>query len=148
MNPKSCWFSVALAGLMLVSCKTVVAPPSGERPATLPSGEAAAPPRPHESAALKRQQAAAALTDRGRVLMADGQIDPAMRLFEQALSLAPQYGPGFYFLAEAWLAKNNWSQAREFHHQAARYLRTDGDWEARVAQQRRRVDRAAGAGMP
>ncbi len=76
--------------------------------------------------------------------MADDQIDPAMRLFEQALSLAPRYGPGYYYLAEAWLIRNNWSQAREFHRQAALYLEVDGAWQARVAQQRRRIDRAAG----
>ncbi len=101
-------------------------------------------PPPAEDPAHKRGQAAAALTERGRQLMVNGQVDPAMRLFEQALSLAPQYGPGYYYLAEAWLTKDNWSQAREFHRQAALYLEQDGAWRARVAQQRRRIDRAAG----
>lgn len=144
------WVRFTLVGLLLVSCKTAVPPPSGEFPATRPPQEEAAPsvPVPGENAVLKRQRAAAALTDRGRVLMADGQIDPAMRLFEQALSLVPQYGPGYYFLAEAWLTKDNWPQAREFHRQAALYLDADGAWKARVDQQRRRIDRAVAAGSP
>ena len=78
--------------------------------------------------------------------MDDDQIEPAMRLFEQALSLAPQFGPGYYYLAEAWMAKDNWSQARAFHRQAAFYLDGDGIWEGRLDRQRRRIDRAAAAG--
>ena len=78
----------------------------------------------------------------------DQEIDPAMRLFEQALSLAPRYGPGYYYLAEAWLAKNNFSQARAFHHQAALYLENNSVWEGRVVRQGRRIDRAAAAALP
>jgi tetratricopeptide (TPR) repeat protein len=137
-----------LAGLFLVSCQTKVTPPSGPRPEPFPPppAEEAVPsrPPPAEDPARKRGQAAAALTERGRQLMVNGQVDPAMRLFEQALSLAPQYGPGYYYLAEAWLTKDNWSQAREFHRQAALYLEQDGAWRARMVQQRRRIDRAAG----
>ncbi len=149
MNPSACWLRLMLAGLLLVSCKTVVPTPSGSVPDETPPGVQAPPPSPapEEDAAQKRQQAAAALTDQGRRLMAEGQIDPAMRLFEQALSLAPQYGPGYYFLAEAWIAKNNWSQARAFHRQAALYLEGNGRWEGRVVRQRRRIDRAA-PGVP
>ena len=71
-----------------------------------------------------------------------------MRLFEQALSLAPQYGPGYFYLADAWLQKNNWLQAREFHRQAVLYLETDTVWHKRIDAQQRRIQRAAGAGTP
>ena len=147
---KSGGLRIALAGLMLMSCKTAVAPPPGAPPLTPPSGEQTTTtrPTPREDAARQRLQAAAALTDQGRALMADGQIDPAMRLFEQALSLAPRYGPGYYYLAEAWLSKNNFSQARAFHHQAALYLEDNSVWEGRVVRQRRRIDRAAAAALP
>ena len=144
------WLQLALAGLLLVSCKTALPPPSPEAPPP-PAPEDRAPPplqAPDEKAALKRRQAAAALTDRGRVLMADGQVDPAMRLFEQALSLAPRYGPGYFYLADAWLLKNNWLQAREFHRQAVLYLEADTKWQRRVDAQRRRIDRAAGPETP
>lgn len=144
------WLQLALIGLFLVSCKTTLSPPSHEAPPPPPPEERAPPPLqvPDEKAALERRQAAAALTDRGRILMADGQVDPAMRLFEQALSLAPRYGPGYFYLADAWLLKNNWLQAREFHHQAVLYLPADRAWQKRVDAQRRRIDHAAGSGMP
>ena len=148
MPPRSCLRFCLLTGLLLVSCQTAVRPPSGPQPEPPPAPPTEEPapsrPRPADDPAQKREQAAAALTERGRRLMADDQIDPAMRLFEQALSLAPRYGPGYYYLAEAWLVRNNWSQAQEFHRQAALYLEADGAWQARVAQQRRRIDRAAG----
>ena len=147
---RSLWLQLAAAGLLLVSCKTAVPPPSGEVPPPLPPEDRAPPPLqvPDEKAAHKRRQAAAALTDRGRALLTDGQIDPAMRLFEQALSLAPQYGPGYYYLADAWLLKNNRFQAREFHRQAVLYLQADTAWQKRVEAQRRRIERAAGPRTP
>ncbi len=138
------WLRTLLSGLLLVSCKTAIAPPPGPVPEEVPAGIEAPPPaaRPDEDAPQRRKQAAAALTERGRRLMTEGRVDPAMRLFEQALSLAPQYGPGYYYLAEAWLSKNNGSQARAFHRQAALYLEDNGAWAARMDSQRRRIDRA------
>ena len=140
------WLQLAAAGLFLMSCKTALPPlPPPEAPPAVPPEDRAPPPLqvPDEKAALKRRQAAAALTDRGRMLMAAGQVDPAMRLFEQALSLAPRYGPGYFYLADAWLLKNNWDQAREFHRQAVLYLPADTAWQRRVDTQRRRIDHAA-----
>ncbi|MGD8241310.1 MAG: tetratricopeptide repeat protein [Desulfobacterales bacterium] len=152
------WLQLALAGLLLVSCKTVLPPSSHDTPPPpLPEDRPPPPPEdrappplqvPDEKAALNRRQAAAALTDRGRSLMAEGQVDPAMRLFEQALSLAPRYGPGYFYLADAWLLKNNWLQAREFHRQAVLYLPAETAWQRRVDTQRRRIDLAAGSGTP
>ncbi|MBL0712149.1 MAG: tetratricopeptide repeat protein [Desulfosarcina sp.] len=150
MNLRSRWLGFAGVGLLLVSCKMAVPPPPGETAAILPPVASLPPPlqAPDEEAGLKREKAAAALIDRGRTLMEDGRIDPAMRLFEQALSLSPHYGPGYFYLAEAWLAKADWSQARELHRQAELYLDAVAPWEARLAEQRRRVERAAAAGEP
>lgn len=144
------WLLLAAAGLLLVSCKTALPPPSPEAPPPVPTEDRAPPPLqvPDEKAAIERRQAAAALTDRGRKLMAAGQVDPAMRLFDQALSLAPRYGPGYFYLADAWLLKNNWHQAREFHRQAVLYLPADTTWQKRVDIQRRRIDHAAGSETP
>ncbi len=142
------WLRMLLAALLLISCKTVIPPPAGPVTEEVPSGTEAPSPAalPDEDASLKRQQAAAALTERGRLLMTEDRIDPAMRLFEQALSLVPQYGPGYYYLSEAWIRKNNWSQARAFHRQAALYLEGNGVWASRVDRQRRRIQRATEGG--
>ena len=140
------WLRILLAGMLLVSCKTTIPPPGGPTPEKAPPGveeTPTPPPLPDEDAALRRQQAAAALTERGRRLMAEDRVDPAMRLFEQALSLAPRYGPGYFYLAEAWLSKDNASQARAFHRQAALYLEDNAAWAARLKRQRRHIDRAA-----
>ncbi len=144
MRPEARWLYLMLAAMLLVACKSAVSPPTGAIPGQRPPDASDPPsdPAPDEDAGREREQAATALTDRGRTLMADGQIDPAMRLFEQALSLAPRYGPGYYYLAEAWMAKNNWPQARAFHRQAALYLEDNSAWKGRVARQRRRIDRA------
>ncbi len=139
-----------LVGLLLASCKTAILPPGEPAPAEDPPGiEVPSPPTPlpDEDAAFRRQQAAAALCERGRRLMAEGRVDPAMRFFEQALSLAPRYGPGYYYLAEAWSTKRNWSQARAFHRQAALYLEDNEAWATRVNRQRRRIDRAGAGGL-
>ena len=146
------WLRLMLVGLLLVACKTTIPPPPPGEPIpeeSAPGIEATPPstPPPDADAALKRRQAAAALTERGRRLMAEGRVDPAMRLFEQALSLAPRYGPGYFYLAEAWFTKSNWSQARAFHRQAALYLEDHAAWAVRVNHQRRRIDRAA-QGIP
>ncbi len=147
MRLSACLRICVFAVLLLAGCQTTVRPPAGpppEQPPAPPAEETVPSQKPPvDDPARQRRQAAAALTERGRRLMSDGQIDPAMRLFEQALSLAPRYGPGYYYLAEAWLTKDNWSQAREFHRQAVLYLDQDGAWKTRVAQQRRRIERAA-----
>ena len=149
-RPVAPWFFFMLVGLLLASCKTAIPPPGTPAPAEDPPGIEAPTtptPLPEEDAALRRRQAAAALCERGRRLMAEGRVDPAMRLFEQALSLAPRYGPGYYYLAEAWSTKRNWSQARAFHRQAALYLEGNEVWATRVNQQRRRIDHAGAGGL-
>jgi tetratricopeptide (TPR) repeat protein len=152
MRPECRRLPFILLILLVAACRTAVPPPAGEIPSAPSPGAVDAPSTavPDADAPRKRQQeqAAAALTERGRGLLDAGRIDPAMRLFEQALSLSPHYGPGYYFMAEAWLAKDNWSQAREFHRQASLYLNADGGWQARVARQRARIERAAAAGVP
>ena len=148
-RPVAPWLSLMLVGLLLASCKMTIPPPGAPAPAEDPSGIEAPPPAaplPDEDAAFRRQQAAAALCERGRRLMAEGRVDPAMRLFEQALSLAPRFGPGYYYLAEAWFTKRNWSQARAFNRQAALYLEDSAAWVVRISQQRRRIDRAGEEG--
>ena len=131
------------AGLILVwACHPARIPPPG-KPAPSEAYETApAPPSPKtvEDELHRREQVAAALTEKGRGRLKAGQVDAAIRLFEKALSQSPRFGPGYYYLAEAWLTKHNVAQAQAFNDQATLYLREQPDWRRRVADQQRRIE--------
>lgn len=138
------WCGVVAAVMLLFACRpAVIAPPPAMKPPS--SGVPASVPPPQQPEAVKdelhhREQVAAALTDQGRKLLEAGQGDKAIRLFEQALSQSPHYGPGYYYLAESWLQKNNGTQARAFHDQAALYLQDQPTWRARLDRQQKKIE--------
>ncbi len=82
-----------------------------------------------------REKASLQLTEEGRQLLDEDQPDQAIRSLEQALSLNPDNGPCYYYLAEAWIQKGNFSEARQFNSLAENYLKKDKGWSARVARQ-------------
>ena len=82
------------------------------------------------------------MTAQGRQRLDAGQVDSAIRIFEQALTQSPHYGPGYFYLAESWLRKNNGSQAQAFHDQAEMYLRHQPDWRARLERQQIEIQRS------
>jgi Tfp pilus assembly protein PilF len=82
-----------------------------------------------------REKASLQLTEEGRQLLAQDKPDQAIRLLEQAISLNPDNGRCYYYLAEAWLQKGNFSEARQFNNLAKNYLKKDKDWKTRVANQ-------------
>jgi Tfp pilus assembly protein PilF len=96
-------------------------------------------PRPRSP----REKASLQLTEEGRQLLAEDKPDQAIRLLEQAISLNPDNGRCYYYLAEAWLQKGNPSEARQFNSLAKNYLKKDEDWKGRVANQ---SDKIAGLG--
>ena len=141
----------ASALLLLTACRTVLPPPESLPPPPPPEREKIPAPRmpaPDTDSVRHRQQVAEALTASGRGELQQGRPDAALRLFEQAVSLSPHYGPGHYYLAEAWLAKGNALQAREFHRLAALYLEKDTTWQTRLADQARRLSQAPGIPLP
>jgi tetratricopeptide (TPR) repeat protein len=143
-------FCVA-ALLLVTACRTVLPPPEEPGPSRPPAQEAIPAPRmpaPDTQSVRSRQQAAETLTANGRQELDQGRPDAALRLFEQAVALSPHYGPGHYYLAEAWLAKGNAPQAREFHRLAALYLEKVPGWQTRLADQARRLSRAPGTPLP
>ena len=73
--------------------------------------------------------------------MNEDQPDQAIRSLEQALNLNPDNGPCYYYLAEAWLQKGKFSEARQFNSLAKNYLKKDKDWKILVANQ---ADKIAG----
>ena len=73
--------------------------------------------------------------------MAEDKPDQAIRLLEQAISLDPDNGRCYYYLAEAWLQKGNFSEAGQFNSLAENYLKKDKGWKTRVANQADRIRR-------
>jgi tetratricopeptide (TPR) repeat protein len=137
--------------LLATACRTVLPPPE-EMPPPRPPEQKTIPtppmPAPDTESVRMRERAAETLTANGRQELQQGRPDAALRLFEQAVSLSPHYGPGHFYLAEAWLAKGNAAQAREFHRLAALYLEKDASWRTRLADQARRLSRAPGIPLP
>jgi Tfp pilus assembly protein PilF len=86
-----------------------------------------------------REEASLELTAEGRQLLEEAKPDQAIRSLEQAISLNPDNGQCYYYLAEAWLQKGNFSEARQFNTLAKTYLKKDKGWNTRVAHQAKKI---------
>ena len=115
---------IILAMVLLSGCVKLVA-----REETRPTRQRS----PRENASLQ-------LTQEGRQFLDKDQPDQAIRSLEQAISLNPDNGPCYYYLAEAWLQKGNFSEARQFNSLAENYLKKDKGWSARLASQADKID--------
>jgi len=143
---------MAAALVLLSACRPAViapppetAPPPAERPAPTPRPS----PDAVERELHRREQVAAALSDEGRRLLNSGRVDGAIRIFEQAVSQSPHFGPAYFYLAEAWMDKNNGPQAKAFHDQAVLYLRGQPEWAPRLERQQIEIDRkVSGLSLP
>ena len=99
--------------------------------------EPAQPAQP--SGPSPRVQASVQLTEQGSRLLEEGQPDKAMRVLEQAISLDPNNGRNYYYIAEAWLLKEIAAEAKEFNQLAELHLKGDDEWIIRVARQADRI---------
>jgi Tfp pilus assembly protein PilF len=88
-----------------------------------------------------REKASLQLTEEGRQHLAADQPDHAIRSLEQAISLNPDDGRCYYYLAEAWLQKGNASQAGQYNSLAKNYLNKNKEWKTRVDKQADRIRR-------
>ena len=86
-----------------------------------------------------REDASTQLTQEGRQLLQAGNYDNAIRLLEQAIGLNPDNGPCYFYLAQAWLKKGMFSEAREFNSLARIYLKDDKEWLIRVEKQANQI---------
>ena len=94
--------------------------------------EASQEPDPRTLASLQ-------LTGQGRRLVEAGKTDQAIRILEQAISLNPDNGENYYYLAEAWLRKGVMSEAKKFNQLAEIHLKHDSQWMQRVIQQANQI---------
>jgi tetratricopeptide (TPR) repeat protein len=138
------WGGIVLGILLFSACRPamIAPPPATEAPPSerkAPSPDAV-PPGAVQDELSRRAQVAAALTDQGRQLLEAGRVDQAIRIFEQALAQSAYYGPGYYYLAESWLQKDDGTQASAFHEQAALYLNGQSAWRERLHRQQKRIE--------
>jgi len=148
-----CRYGVTVGLLVVLSCRPTMVPPPPPVEPSPPAVPEAPPSRPApekvQEELKRREQVAAALTDRGRSRLEAGQPDAAIRLFERALSQSPRFGPGYYYLAQAWLMKNKANQAQAFHDQAVLYLQDQPEWRHRLDRQQKEIkDRIAEYAIP
>ena len=86
-----------------------------------------------------RTLASLQLTEQGRRLVEAGKSDQAIRVLEQAISLNPDNGQNYYYLAEAWLLKDVASEAKKFNQLAEIHLKDSSQWMQRVIQQANQI---------
>lgn len=86
-----------------------------------------------------RTLASLQLTEQGRRLVEAGKSDQAIRVLEQAISLNPDNGQNYYYLAEAWLLKDVVSEAKKFNQLAEIHLKDSSQWMQRVIQQANQI---------
>jgi len=125
-------FGVALSGCAPAVVTFPSSPPQqppqkAEEPVT-----ASEKPSPRALAALQ-------FTEQGRLMIENDNPDDAIVILERALNLYPTNGLNYYYLAEAWLMKGNFSQANEFNRLAEIYLQDNPDWLKSVLRQRERI---------
>jgi tetratricopeptide (TPR) repeat protein len=112
-----------------------VKPVSPSKPPAQPSKPAPAP----ESKPDPRKLAAVNLVEQGKSYLDNGKPDQALGVFERALTVDPSNGKTYYYMAEAWIMKQNKRQASEFNRLAAMYLSGDRQWEDKAAEQEKRI---------
>ena len=86
-----------------------------------------------------RAVAALQLTEQGRIFLENQRPDAAIRILERALSLNPDNGRNYYYIAEGWLMKGNIAQAAQFNRLAEIYLKNDNEWLQKVILQKKRI---------
>lgn len=108
--------------ILLAGCTKQIAPEATQRPS------------PREEASIQ-------LCREGRQRLDEGKPDNAIRLFEQAIGLNPNNGQGYFFLAQAWLKKGAYSEAKEFNRLAQIYLKDDKIWRVRLEKQANQIEK-------
>lgn len=97
-------------------------------------------PTPKPTAST-RTVALLSLVDQGKAHLKQSRPDEAIRVLERAVNINPQRGESYYYLSQAWLMKENSSQAMEYNSLAGNYLSNDPQWAGLVKTQRQKIAR-------
>jgi tetratricopeptide (TPR) repeat protein len=125
-------FIACLLGLAITACVKEQASQSPAPTTQQVEPEPSQEPDPRALASLQ-------LTEQGRRLVEAGKSDQAIRVLEQAISLNPDNGENYYYLAEAWLLKGIMSEAKKFNQLAEIHLKENSQWMERVIQQANQI---------
>lgn len=87
-----------------------------------------------------RVAASNSFTGLGKRMLEKGNADGAIRMLERAVGINPNDGPGYYYLAEAWIMKKNPKLAEQFNRIARVHLDHDTTWRQRSDEQYRRIN--------
>ena len=119
-----------------------VSVPDSSLPLIEEKGETSYPPEPEETIKrpTPRDQASLNLMEQAVNFLDENKPDESIRTLEKAVTISPGRGESYYYLAEAWLMKGNYSQAREYNSLAAIYLKDDARWMNQIEEQKRRID--------
>jgi tetratricopeptide (TPR) repeat protein len=132
---------LVVALMVLSSCSLTRPRPAEPVPEQgLPVPEIVATEQQSEHMPDSRMLASHDLTLSGYRLLEKQDYDGAIRMLERAVGLNPSDGPGYYYLAEAWLAKKNFNLANQFNGLASLYLRHDPAWAKRAGDQKKRIN--------
>lgn len=136
-------FLLAAALLALSACtikRPVMMP---DRDTALPRPEMVDSPGTRDPAVEARVAASHSLTREGYRMLQNNNYDGAIRVLERAVGVNPNDGPGYFYLAEAWLEKGNFDLAARFNGLAILYLRDDPEWTRQARAQKQRIADAA-----
>lgn len=111
---------------------TIQALPQSAQPTEAPPAPKAPTPRAIASLELSKQ---------AQSLIEAGKPDEAIRYLERAVNLHPGSGENYYYLAEAWLLKGNYSQAVEYNTLAASHFKDEPEWIKRITSQKKLINR-------
>lgn len=130
---------LALISITLCACakKQLVVDSTDSDGLPLPS--AVAPPgqsRPTDA----RMAASQSLIQDGYRLLQNKDYDGAIRILERAVGINPNDGPGYFYLAEAWLAKKDFNRAARLNELAILYLRENPEWSRQALNQKRQIE--------
>lgn len=136
LRPLHRWLMLLLLCVAVTGCMAPGLPPAETVPVkTVPVPEEQRLPVTEDP----RERASLGLTEQGRVLLDDGRVDEAIGLFERALNISPANGCNYFFLAEAWILKGDYYQAKEWNGLAEMHLRGDETWIGKVLEQKKRI---------
>ena len=140
MPPGRVWGFLLIAAMMAFSgCAGKQPVPAKIPEKGLPVPEIVGLPGDSDTANDSRIAASHNLTAQGYRLLEKENYDGAIRVLERAVGVNPGNGPGYFYLAQAWLQKGNFQLAARFNELAAMYLRNHPAWSRRARVQKEKI---------